>query len=60
MHHRSQELKESLEFIAFCLLLCSMSEDTDIQRGLVFFFILGFYSFKKPLDTLDYLICHSL
>ena len=46
-----------------------MSEDAKIQRWLAFvlfcfffffFLIPGLHSFKKPLDTPDYLICHSV
>lgn len=58
VNYRSWELEESLEFMAFCLLLCLMSEDTELQRGLAFVFL--FQDFIPLKSHLTHLINWSV
>lgn len=60
----SQKLRVGGELGIHCLPFPALLDEWghwDSERiSICFFLILGFYSFKKLLDTLDYLICHSL
>lgn len=58
----SQKPRAEGELGVYCLPSPALLDEWghwDSER-ISIFFILGFYSFKKPLDILDYLICHSL